>query len=112
MLHGSPLRSVTPTLYSAHMLLVSDDTLKSGYVSVIQVLTSGCSQQDLAEQASGVVEAVLQGRNCVVLAMGQPAFGKAHTLLGEDPNDPEVDSASPGMLPAMHVFVQRYSHAA
>ena len=73
---------------------------------MMQVLSSDCSQQDLAEQASGVIEAVLQGRNSVVLAMGQPAFGKPHTLLGVDPNDPEVDSSSSGMLAAMHVYIQ------
>lgn len=70
--------------------------------SVDQVLPSSCSQQELAEQASGVIEAVLQGRNSVVLAMGQPAFGKPHTLLGDDPNDPEADSSSLGMLAATH----------
>lgn len=66
------------------------------------MLPSSCSQQELAEEASGVIEAVLQGRNSVVLAMGQPAFGKPHTLLGEDPNDPQAVSSSLGMLAATH----------
>ena len=75
---------------------------------MIQVLSSGCSRQDLAEQASGVIGAVLQGRNSAVLSMGQPAVGKPHTLLGDDPNDPGVDSSSSGMLlSAMQVYVQR-----
>ena len=106
MLHDPPMHSVMLILRSTHVRPVPTD-LEPEYVSVIQVLTSGCSQQDLAEQASGVVEAVLQGRNSVVLAMGQPAFGRAHTLLEEDQNDPEVDSSSPGMLPAMHIHAQR-----
>lgn len=107
MLHDPPMHSVMLILQSTHVHPVPFDLLEPEYVSVIQVLTSGCSQQDLAEQASGVVEAVLQGRNSVVLAMGQPAFGRAHTLLEEDQNDPEVDSSSPGMLPAMHIHAQR-----
>ena len=63
---------------------------------VWQVLASDCSQQELGEQASGVVQAVLQGRNSVVLAMGQPAFGMSHTLLGHDPHAPQTQSSSPG----------------
>lgn len=63
---------------------------------VWQVLASDCSQQDLGEQASGVVQAVLQGRNSVVLAMGQPASGTSHTLLGNGPSDAQPQSSSPG----------------
>lgn len=63
---------------------------------VWQVLASDCSQQELGEQASGVVQAVLQGRNSVVLAMGQPASAMSHTLLGHAPNDSQTQSSSPG----------------
>ena len=63
---------------------------------LLQVLASDCSQQDLVQQASGVIQAVLQGRNSVVLAMGPPASGKPNTLFAEDPNDPEADSSSQG----------------
>lgn len=48
----------------------------------LQVLLEDCSEADVAEQASGVVEAVLQGRNSVVLALGQASSGKSHTMLG------------------------------
>ncbi len=48
----------------------------------LQVLLEDCSEADVAEQASGVVEAVLQGRNSVVLALGQAGSGKSHTMLG------------------------------
>ena len=79
------------------LVLQAPEVVNVNTIIIIQVLASNCSQQDVAEQASGVVEAVLQGRNSVVLAMGQP--GK---LLGDDPNDPEADSTSPGNLFAMH----------
>lgn len=65
----------------------------------MQVLASSCDQQDLAGQASGVVEAVLRGRNSVVLALGQSGSGKTHSLLGDDPHDPEASSSSSGDNP-------------
>lgn len=63
---------------------------------VEQVLASDSSPQELGEQAAGVIQAVLQGRNSVVVAMGQPASAKSHTLLGHDPTDPQASSSSPG----------------
>ena len=79
-------------------LPISSDTLNL----VFQVLASDCIQQDLAKQASGVIEAVLQGRNSVVLAMGQPAFGKPSTLFGEGLDDPDAEGSSLGTLSAVH----------
>lgn len=58
----------------------------------LQVLLEDCSDADVAEQASGVVEAVLQGRNSVVLALGQAGSGKSHTMLGGALH--EVDASS------------------
>ncbi|KAL0051815.1 hypothetical protein WJX82_002647 [Trebouxia sp. C0006] len=57
-----------------------------------QVLLEDCSEADVAEQASGVVEGVLQGRNSVVLALGQAGSGKSHTLLGGALHDQDASS--------------------
>jgi len=68
----------------------------------VQVLLGDCSQEEVAEQATGVIEAVLQGRNSVVLALGQAGSGKSHTMLGNDPGDPDSTSTSGGLLLSGH----------
>jgi len=60
----------------------------------LQVLLEDCSDADVAEQASGVVEAVLQGRNSVVLALGQAGSGKSHTMLGGALHDVDASSST------------------
>lgn len=63
-------------------------------LAVAQVLLGDCSPEAVTEQAAGVVEAVLQGRNSVVMAMGQAGSNKTHTLLGADPGDLEASSST------------------
>ena len=57
---------------------------------MVQVLLGDCSNSDLTQQAEGVVEAVLQGRNSAVVALGQAGSGKSHTMFGFSPQDPEA----------------------
>ncbi|KAL0034861.1 hypothetical protein WJX77_010604 [Trebouxia sp. C0004] len=59
-----------------------------------QVLLEDCCEADVAQQASGVVEAVLQGRNSVVLALGQAGSGKSHTMLGGALHDVDASSST------------------
>ncbi|KAL0028659.1 hypothetical protein WJX79_008659 [Trebouxia sp. C0005] len=59
-----------------------------------QVLLEDCSEADVAEQVSGVIQAVLQGRNSVVLALGQAGSGKSHTMLGGALDDEDVSSST------------------
>ena len=70
-----------------------------------QVLLDDCTTQDLAEQASGVVQAVLQGRNSAVLALGQPGSGKTHTLLSSDLHDVHASSSAGGV--SMHQLLSQ-----
>lgn len=65
-----------------------------------QVLLGDCSTQALAGQASGVIQAVLQGRNSAVLALGQLGSGKTHTLLSSDLHDVHASSSAGGV--SMH----------
>lgn len=58
------------------------------------MLLEDCSEADVAEQVSGVIQAVLQGRNSVVLALGQAGSGKSHTMLGGALDDEDVSSST------------------
>ena len=61
------------------------------------MLLGDCSTQDLAQQTSGVIQAVLQGRNSAVLALGQPGSGKTHTLFSSDLHDSHASSSAGGV---------------
>lgn len=73
---------------------VSPRTHDQARLSWVQVLLEDCSEADVAEQASGVVEAVLQGRNSLVLALGQAGSGKSHTMLGGALHDVDASSST------------------
>ena len=48
-----------------------------------QVLTEDSSSSEVAAEAEGLVEAVLQGHNSVILALGQSGSGKTYTMAGD-----------------------------
>ncbi len=76
----------------SHVVLLFLHAHMTNLPSWFQVLLEDCSEADVAEQASGVVEGVLQGRNSVVLALGQAGSGKSHTLLGGALHDQDASS--------------------
>ncbi len=78
----------------SHVALLFLKALTTKLLDWFQVLSEDCSEADVAEQASGVVEAVLQGRNSMVLALGQAGSGKSHTMLGGALHDADVSSST------------------
>ena len=50
---------------------------------LLQVLTEDSSCSEVAAEVEGLVQAVLQGHNSVVLALGQSGSGKSHTMAGD-----------------------------
>lgn len=47
------------------------------------MLSEDSIPEEVAGEAEGLLEAVLQGRNSVVLALGQSGSGKTHTMAGD-----------------------------
>ena len=50
---------------------------------MVQVLTEDSRPSEVAAEAEGLVEAVLQGHNSVVMALGQSGSGKTYTMAGD-----------------------------
>lgn len=71
-------------------------------VSVLQVLTEDSSPEEVAAEAEGLVQAVLQGHNSVVMALGQSGSGKTHTMAGDTSPLDRTRTRTPGVLAVMH----------
>lgn len=71
-------------------------------VLVLQVLTEDSSSEEVAAQAAGLVQAVLQGHNSVVMALGQSGSGKTHTLAGDTSPLDRTRTRTTGVLAVIH----------